>query len=758
MQIKKWIATGLSALMAGATIAGAGLAATQLGNFPGFLATTTATTSALDAFIVVGKDAATADVVGAVDVAARLAELSYTVETVPGVAAAAVDGVEKDTVGLTDLLSTAFPNSGVMKTIHYSGLQDSTFSWRTDTYDFSEQASIANVKMRHAFAVSNVNGTEKMEIESGDVIYQYVFDKVLSGTGSTTTANYTYPVNVKLLGTSFSIVGTDSSGVRVLQGSIGTADATTPVKYGDYSAYATLASDNTWAKIVLQDKAGNTVDTLVINKGDSKTSTATGLDVQVTAVRALTDGTVVGVDLVIGPTGTTDKTYDSTADTTSTGAASDRFPGETAWGIRVANWGTTAGTISKNSRIEVVYQPTEVQYLKAGEKLTFPNNYAELGFEGWNTGKFAKITIEPLGSAMSAYNDSATTQAFANLQGLKISTDVSGSIVGLANNAYTDAYVLFNTSTGVPGNVFIGFYDSPSKKILVNGTIVTAENGTLTTELVGVTLGTDTQIMYPFKLTYGGAGDQDYYLNVTIVGNSTAATRGGLRSVALNKAGSGATIVANYFNYTTPARFILGPTAVSAEALDVNATTETSTANIGAATQDIVDDSGMIVVTPATYSASDKVVVKIPSKDLKVKAYFGKLAAVTAAEQTYNKIAAITSAVAKLDTEVGTAEKAKNLVLIGGPAVNRLTAEAMGKNYPAYGAASGIPENAALIQVFDGAFTTGKVALVVAGWEADNTRLATSVLQNYDKYLKGVTASKVTVTGTTAAPVVTAAT
>ena len=82
MKIKKWIATGLSALMAGATIAGASLAATSLKDFPGFLGSTTSTTSALDAFVVVGMDAKTSDVVGAVDLAARLAELSYTVATV----------------------------------------------------------------------------------------------------------------------------------------------------------------------------------------------------------------------------------------------------------------------------------------------------------------------------------------------------------------------------------------------------------------------------------------------------------------------------------------------------------------------------------------------------------------------------------------------------------------------------------------------------------------------------------------------------
>jgi len=796
MQIKKWIATGLSALMAGATLAGAGLAATQLGAFPGFLASKTATTSALDAFVVVGEKAQPADVIGAVDLAARLAELSYTVTAVKGTVASAVTGLDRDGINIgTDadgaalseggsIYNVPFP-SGTLTTSHFTGLKDSTLSFRSNDYDYHEQVDISGARMRHRYDVTNINGTEKMEIEDGDVIYQYVFEKDVPGLGGTGSgsqaANYSFPLSVKLMGKEYVLVGTGSSNdVRILSGTIGTADATKGVTYGDYTAYATLGSNNAWAKIVVQDKNANTVATEVLNDPDvsgtsSKDISSAGITVKVTDVKALQDGTVVGVDLVIGPLGTVEKTFDGTADTTSTGTASDRFSGTTDWGIRTANWGSTAGTISANARLEVVYRPTTTQYLKAGEKLAFPSEYAELGFEGFGTSSFSKITVKDSGT-VSGFNNSADTQSFGNLRGLEISSDTASSIVGLGGNTYDKAYVLLNYTNTANSPVLIGFWDKAKSKIIVNGTPQTfaTVNGVAdaSTELTTALLQANTAVKYLFNISYAGAGERQYNINVTVFShnsNSTWFGTGSTKPIIDVTAGVVGSMNTNmtFQNYSaswtgsTSPSFRLGANNGNAEAADILVTglgtsgSATTASQVGAATQDVLNDQGISILAASSNSASDQVVLKVPNKELTVKAFFGKRGAVTETESTYNKISPVTSAVAKLDKEVGAAEKAKNLVLVGGPCVNKLTAEALGKTFPACGAASGITANTALIQAVDGAFATGKVALVVAGWEADNTRLATSVLQNYDKHLKGVTASKVTVTGTVAAPVVT---
>ncbi len=814
MQIKKWIATGLSALMAGATIAGAGLAATSLKDFPGFLGSMTATTSALDAFIVVGADAKPSDVVGATDLAARLAELSYTVESITGATPTGFQGIDKDgirigtvadgdalSVGGTDY-SNPLPGSALVKNFHWSGLKDSTFSWRSSTYDWSEQLQLGGVRMRHTTEQSGVNGTLTMEVGTdNDIIYQYVFDKTISGTGDGTTKNYTYPINIELMGKPFSIVGTDTDKLVMLVGSTGTADATKGVTHGDYTAYATLGSNDKWAKIVVQDKAGTTVDTLVINEGDTKTSTAIKLDIKLLDSRALADGTVVGADLVIGPEGQTEKEYDTSADTTSTGTSSDRFPGETTWGIRAASGGSNftnanRGTVQAGSILEVVYKPTSTQYLKAGESVKLPNNYGEVKLVGYGTEKIAKVTIEPANTEVSVYN---ATDKIGEGKGLKISSvDEKGtthaSILAANGNAYAEAYVLMGKQIGSNSTlgiarwpVYFGFWDTTNKRVRTADANVSAGSASggntftfskisaignttdshiVTSEFAAVMLNNSvyggsnitnsSSATYSYRLSYGGAGEKsDWRLNVTVsadyglaFGNVTVGDKDNFNLMLAfqNK---------TKWDTSTFPEIRLGGTAASSETTDVNSTQEAAVIRgIGKQAKDVIDDNGLVVVTPDANSAADKVQLLVASRELTGRVSVGKTGGEAQKLGTVNKIAPITSAVAKLDSEIGTAEKAKHLVLVGGPAVNKLTAEALGKTYPAKGAASGIAENTAIIQAVDDAFSKGKVALVVAGWEADNTRIATSVLQNYGAHLKTVTASKVTITGTAAVPII----
>ncbi len=761
--MKKLIAGFITALMALLTVAAPTLAASALGDYPGLLAATDGT---LDAYVVVGTGGTdpaglASDIAGAINIAVRLAEVGKTSTSVSceGVSGA-VTGTEKDTCLLTTPLSQTgcLPASGVLKNAHYSGLADTTYAWRTDDYDFREQVNVAGVALSHDLAVSNVNGTETMVVETGDIIYQWVVEETLKGTGSIADPNYTYPVNIEMLGEAFSIVGTGSTSVKMLTGSIGTATATSGITYGDYTAYSDLGSDAAWARVQIKDAADNTVDTLIINDGESKSSTATGLTVQVTQTRALTDGTIVGADLVVGPsTQGVVKTYDVTADVTSTGTSSDRFPGETNWGVQVesGDFGTD-GQLVATDIIEVIYKPSSTQYIKAGGKVTLPNDYADLGFEGFNTNKFATITIQPLSGTVSAYNYSADTQAFGSLSGFEIISDVGGTIISQVNsNAFTKAYILYNYSTPDEYPVMIGFYDSSKQKIMVNGSIIEPGVAADTTEYVTKRLNASSgdNVTYEFTLCYSNSCEDNHYLTVVLNGSNL------MSLMQLGNSSAKTSVNVSYTNKTAPgtsnaAEFKLGITAASAETTEVVATTAGTARNAGKQSGDVVDDTGIILVSTATYGGSDKVVVKVPFKALRTKIYFGKLGTgVTGDTVSYDSYPSIplTSAVAKLDSEVGTTEKAKNLISIGGSCVNSVTADALGLTYPTCGAASTIPEDKGLIKVVDDIFTTGKVVVVVAGWEAANTRTAASVLQQYDTLLTGQTAASVEITSATSA-------
>ena len=82
------------------------------------------------------------------------------------------------------------------------------------------------------------------------------------------------------------------------------------------------------------------------------------------------------------------------------------------------------------------------------------------------------------------------------------------------------------------------------------------------------------------------------------------------------------------------------------------------------------------------------------------------------------------------DSEVATVSD-KNLVIVGGSCINSAAATALGGAYcgTAFTDATGVGAGQFLVKGYDGAFTTGKLALVVAGYEAADTVNAATYLR-----------------------------
>ncbi|MBI4162894.1 MAG: S-layer protein, partial [Candidatus Aenigmarchaeota archaeon] len=147
------------------------------------------------------------------------------------------------------------------------------------------------------------------------------------------------------------------------------------------------------------------------------------------------------------------------------------------------------------------------------------------------------------------------------------------------------------------------------------------------------------------------------------------------------------------------------------------------------------------VYTERKTSGQDSVTAWVPKEE--VQAHIGVVALGATASvgggaggTTVKQAVPVKTAVAKLDTEVTSADKTtKNFVLVGGPAVNTLVSElaAAGKTwdtakYREEGAGT------AIVQLIETAFTSGKSALVVAGHSAADTRTVTGVMQNFDAH------------------------
>ncbi len=114
---------------------------------------------------------------------------------------------------------------------------------------------------------------------------------------------------------------------------------------------------------------------------------------------------------------------------------------------------------------------------------------------------------------------------------------------------------------------------------------------------------------------------------------------------------------------------------------------------------------------------------------------------------TASGVSGVTSPVkipsAKLASEV-TDVTAQNLLLVGGPCANAATAEAFGLESSVPGCLEGFEEGKAKIMVEE--MSSGKVAMLVAGYSAMDTRMATRVVANYDDY--ALSGDEVEVTGT----------
>ncbi|HLC59480.1 MAG TPA: hypothetical protein VJH34_03065 [archaeon] len=756
MNFKELIAGLLSVLVTSSTFAFAAMAATTLDQFPGFLATG----GKLDAYVVLGSGGTdpaglASDLAGAVDVALRLAEVQYAKTTAAGGVTGSYTGVQKQIALLQGDVAVVQSTDGLtspLKNFHFSGLSTGTVSFKGTSYAYHEQVELnsnsANLGLSHGFADSYVNGTETLRAAADSVIYKFVFDENITGLGSYTAPDYSNTLKVKLAGSDIVIVGVNASttGFKALAGNVGTADSTTPVSYGGYSVYA-VDGASTWVKLQIKDASGNLVSTDIVNVNDVKTYTfgTTTFRVKPLSVFASTITNTVSATLAVGPD--VDKAYTNAFTLDSKYA----HPAAADWYV----YGSFAvsGQITRNDFIAVQYHPSATQYLKAGDILKGPNDAFELSYQGYNIASWVTYTITKI-TGQAAYKSSDTAVSYSNLAGFKIAADVKGSVKPMnisSPDSYDAGYILFNyTSDGVGAGIAQGYWDNVNSRILVDSW-----------DYLNITGGNTTAKLLEFQLSYGGSGGVSKNLNFNLVNNANILVNG----VNLTHSDNTKTISWQFKNDTSalggssgdPVTFKLGATKSTAEAGDVLLGYGTADLGIGDKTQDVLTDTAVILVNPNSNAAAEQVIIKVPADVLKANVVFGKVgaSAVATGGTIYTYAGPIVSPVAMLDKDLTTASKAaKDLVVIGGPCVNSVAADVLGLTYPTCGAASTVTKDTAMIKVVDDKFATGKQVLWIAGWNAADTRLAASVLQNYDQASvsgKLVGKSSVTVSGTSLA-------
>ena len=179
--------------------------------------------------------------------------------------------------------------------------------------------------------------------------------------------------------------------------------------------------------------------------------------------------------------------------------------------------------------------------------------------------------------------------------------------------------------------------------------------------------------------------------------------------ISISIGGDTLTDIAGTFEY-------LGTLSEDAESGDVSVNGIT----IGTEDYDIMDYYGTIIQSPDANSNDDRVILSIPSEQIEAKiSIIGR-----GAEIVDTDLPESTDFIVK-DTSVNTINEDNNLIIVGGSCINKVAQELLGESEPLCGVEftekTGVGPGKYLIKVFKSPYNQDKVAILVAGYNKEDT-------------------------------------
>jgi len=701
----------VAAITAGATLLGAtamgAVAAADLGDYPApFVAD-----GSLVGLVVVGSDAAAGDIVGAGDIISTLTQAAVT--TVAGTGTTEVTGglAKSILIGTALNATTAFNTNGVDdddvdslldKEVNIDVGSDKNYDIHEAIW-FNNGASI-ETGITTAAQSENFGTDTFLELSKDSIKYQYVFDDVLDANNFLFNATSDSPISLTILGHDLEI--TAAANTTATTNSLTVNLAT---KYflsvGDS---VTVAGKTVTLKEVGSSSAVVDVDGIT-EVVDSNTKTVNGIKVRgesyfnKDAVGAGSATISIGEDI--------SKTYKN----------GDAFINEDDndpnWVWEISEVATSKPNI--NVSWDQIINDANDDWLisvENGEAITLPNDYAKIYLNGYTQEdrQEYKVTFE---TGEELYESGALTVDNTN------ANVMHWEAVGATGD---DAFKVGGKETD---DVWVELYGDTVALYYYNKTnnrITYASNGTNTTA---------------FTLEFKDS-------SITVTSNTTGTAAATSVDWYIVEGGSHGALIMNTEESNGDLKYLGETDSDSTVTNDIRY----NLTDISGWKQDTRTERGFILSSYYDSDSADEFSFSIPgdNADYDVEVIVsGTSSAVSTTGGTtqVNSVAGVS--VIKLDSEI-TDPASKNLILVGGPAVNSLTASALGLDYPTTGAASTVPENAATLRMVSNAFGGSNSALVVAGWDADDTRNAASVLQDYSSHASALAGnSEVEVRGST---------
>jgi len=371
----KLLSAILTALMAMSPM----VAALDLGDYPSFLFDD----HNLDAYIVFGEDAATADVAGAVDLAMRLAGESY--EEVPS-GGTTVSGGKSEDVNLGHAI--ADDHKTTLDDDDLVGFQDTTIAFDSSTYNVHDALILGANSPSIEFSRST-DGEDKyesgvyMEAARGAIGYYYLFDDTINLTKVDADTTLVF----EFLGRTLTMVGvTDENTFTLRVGDEYYLSVGDAVIVND----KTVTLNNVGTTSVSIDVDG---DTKIINSGSEKT--VNGVKIKVDSVFSSDVMAERAAFLIMGVNA--EKTYD---DADAYIGQDEKNP-DWKWDLGELTTTTVKGDTTDGSGgptigiiNDFVYDDYNDGPPGVGECYTLPNNYASVCFDSLTVNDDSYETVQ----------------------------------------------------------------------------------------------------------------------------------------------------------------------------------------------------------------------------------------------------------------------------------------------------------------------------------------------------------------------------
>ena len=711
--LKKVAAVGTSVAMLGFTLTGA-LAAGDLSQYPSGLGF-----GGADTVVVVGTAASGAD-----DLAQSDVLNSLPTDTVSGASTAAElssDSKSNDVALGRNIVGTNYFDSN-LEDDDVNTLIDGKISFKGTEYDVNERIDLGeggtntgNVSVHTALTASDDDYEDGvyLELQRRAVHYYQVFEDSIQL--NTTTSED--PLDMRVMGQRVRVTNIDAA--NKLTATVGKEQffqEGDSVSFEGHNIKLLKVSSGNKVLVQVDDETDS------ISEGNTFKFKKSGVEIKNDAAFYTSDAASRGSNLVFGL---------EAAETYQDG---DEFPGEDEddpnWVWILSNLHTKSTTVVTNNITGIFTTGPTIGVRNdnnvddsadgspgVGECYDSPNNFFSICLDelSVNDDDYMELTVEIEDSTdlsdvfPNDLSSVSTLRIESNKKdSLKFLSTGFGGANGSINGIKTDTIWLWDTS-----NISVFYLDSDANVIRLAGNLTGTSAGAVSSFAevdYGNTKNTN------IRLTTEGTRHiaNSFNLTLDILGDETVDIADTEDDVKIQ--------LGHAVNATFAA---LGATADREESQDIGWLNGPRTdLFIGLKNEDLRTRYGIVIEAPENSLSNDRLVFHVPNDEVQAKVtVYGR---VVERDDLASGRSTGTAAATMTDTELGSDWSSKNVVAIGGPCVNTVTASLRGVEAESCGEASGLMAGQAVLELQENG---EHWALVAAGYDAEDTRRAALMLK-----------------------------